>query len=80
MIGTPNSVAPRPAVAAPPGLKDSSEPTGASMTGSRSFMPRKFVLASTLETSRSTRGRRAIASSAARLRRSVVSLSAAPIR
>ena len=45
MIGTPNSVAPRPAVAAPPGSNDSSEPTGASMTGSRSFMPRKFVVA-----------------------------------
>ena len=71
---------PFPAVAAPPGSKDSSEPTGASMTGRRSFMPRKLAVQSTLETSRSTRGRSAIASSAARLRRSVVSLSVAPTR
>ena len=80
MIGTPNSVAPRPAVAAPPGSNDFNEPTGASMTGNRSFIPRKFAVQSTLETSRRTRGRKAIASNAARLRRNVVSLSAAPTR
>ena len=80
MIGTPNAEAPRPAVAPPPGWNDSSDPTGASITGMRSDMFRNVVDVSTFDTSRHTRGRNAIESSAMRLRRIVVSVSVAPTR
>ncbi len=43
MIGMPNADAARPAVAAPPGWNDSSEPTGARMTGTRSLRPNRVV-------------------------------------
>ena len=71
---------PWPTVMPPPGSKDSSEPTGASITGRRSFLPKISDEGSILDTSRSTRGRKAIESSAMRLRRSVVSVSVPPIR
>ncbi len=80
MIGTPNAEAAAPAVAAPPASNDSSDPTGASMTGSRNAMPKRVVAQSTCDTSRHTRGRKAMASSAARFRRIEVSVSVAPIR
>ena len=52
--------------------------TAAIMTGRRSLRPNRSAEAWTFETSRSTRGRNAISSSAMRLRRIVVSVSAAP--
>jgi hypothetical protein len=55
-------------------------PTGASITGSRTGRPRNVAVESTALTSRSTRGRNAIESSARRLRRTVVSVSVPPIR
>ena len=67
-------------VAPPPGSKTSSEPTGAHNTGMRSFLPNSVLLQSIFETSRSTRGRKQIASSARRLRARVVSVSEPPIR
>jgi hypothetical protein len=76
----PNASTASATVPPPPGSKDSSEPTGAIITGMRSRLPRKLVLQSTVETSRSTRGRKAIWSSAWRLRRIVVSVSVAPTR
>ncbi len=78
MWATPNSAAARTTVAAPPGSNDSSEPTGASTTGRRSCRPKRVTLVSMLLTSRSTRGRNAIESSAMRLRFIVVSVSEAP--
>ena len=78
--GTPNSADACAAVAPPPGVKLSMEPMGAIMTGMRTGRPRKLDVASTLETSRSTRGRKASESMASRLRRSVVSVSAPPTR
>ena len=51
MIGTPNAEAARPAVAAPPGWNDSSDPTGARITGSRSLRPNNVVPSSIFETS-----------------------------
>ena len=80
ICATPKAVAPRAAVAAPPGVNVSIEPTGASMIGSRSVRPSSVAVVSTLETSRNTRGRSAIESSAWRFRRSVVSVSAPPAR
>ena len=62
------------------GVEDSSEPTGASMTGMRRSPAEEAAGASTAETSRSTRGRKAMLSSARRLRRSVVSVSVPPTR
>ena len=59
-MGTPNSPAALTTGAAPSGWKLSSEPTGHSTTGSRSLRPRSSVEASTLLTSRSTRGRNAM--------------------
>jgi hypothetical protein len=53
---------------------------GAIITGMRTGLPRKVEVASTLETSRSTRGRNASESIARRLRRSVVSVSVPPTR
>ena len=54
--------------------------SGASMTGSRIFLPSSSDDGSIDDTSRSTRGLKAIESSARRLRRSVVSVSVAPTR
>jgi len=59
---------------------DSRPPIGASITGSRTGWPRNVALLSILLTSRSTRGRNAISSSARRLRSTVVSVSAPPMR
>jgi hypothetical protein len=64
----------------PPGSNDSSEPTGARSTGMRSFLPRISDDGSIELTLRSTRGLKAIESSAMRLRRKVVSVSVPPIR
>jgi hypothetical protein len=78
--GTPNSADAWAAVAPPPGVKLSIEPIGAIITGRRTSLPRKLEVASTLETFRSTLGRKASESMASRLRRSVVSVSVAPTR
>ena len=78
--GTPNSSDALAAVAPPPSAKVSMEPMGASMRGRRTGRPKSVEVASTFETSRRTRGRKATESSACRLRRSVVSVSAPPIR
>ena len=67
-------------VAPPPGSNTSSDPTGAHKTGMRSFLPNSELLQSTFDTSRNTRGRKPIASSASRLRARVVSVSEPPIR
>ena len=72
--------APLATVMPPPGSNDSSEPTGASRTGMRSFLPKISDEGSMLLTLRSTRGLKAIESSAMRLRRKVVSVSVPPIR
>src|SRR5438128_3904210 len=79
-LGTPNSSDAFAAVAPPPSAKVSIEPIGASNTGMRTGLPKKVEVVSILETSRRTRGRNAIESSARRLRRTVVSGSAPPIR
>ena len=79
MCGTPKAPEALAEVAPPPGVKLSTEPTGASMTGRRTGRPMKVEVESTLEVSRSTRGRKAIASMAARFRLSVVSVSVPPI-
>ena len=76
----PNSVVAAATVAPPPGSKFSNEPTGAHSTGMRNFRPNSSLVQSTLDTSRSTRGRKPSESSASRLRASVVSLSDPPIR
>ena len=76
----PNSVVAAARVAPPPGSKFCKEPTGAHSTGTRNFLPNNVLLLSTFDTSRSTRGRKPIESSAKRLRASVVSLSEPPIR
>ncbi len=76
----PNSWVAAATVAPPPGSKFSRLPTGAHSTGMRSFLPNSVVDTSTSDTSRSTRGRNPIASSAMRLRASVVSVSEPPIR
>ena len=78
MCAAPNVPAPRATAAPAPGSNNSSAPTGAIMTGMRSLRPNTSTEASTLATLRSTRGRKAISSSAMRLRRIVVSVSAAP--
>ena len=80
ICGTPKSAEASAAVAPPPGVKLSIEPIGAIITGMRTGLPRKLEVASTFETSRSTRGRKASESMARRLRRSVVSVSVAPTR
>ncbi len=72
--------APWATVMPPPGSKDSSEPTGASITGRRILRPRISEDGSIVDTSRSTRGLKAIVSSASLLRRSVVSVSVPPIK
>jgi hypothetical protein len=77
---TPNSAEAWAAVAPPPGVKLSIEPIGAIITGSRMGRPRKVPVASTLDTSRSTRGRNPRESMASRLRRRVVSVSVPPTR
>ena len=65
----------------PPGSKDSSEPTGASITGRRIFLPRISDDGSIFETSRSTRGLKAIEIERHAVARcSVVSVSVPPIR
>ena len=74
----PNSPQARTISAPAPAWKHSSEPTGASITGIRSLRPNRSTDASTRLTSVRMRGRNAMASSAMRLRRSVVSVSAAP--
>ena len=76
----PNSVAALATVAPPPGSKLSSEPTGANSTGMRNFRPNRVALQSISLTSHNTRGRKASASSAMRLRATLVSVSEAPIR
>ena len=76
----PNCAVAAATVPPPPGSKFSSEPTGAHSTGMRSLRPKISRLTSTFDTSRSTRGRKPIESSASRLRASVVSLSEPPIR
>jgi hypothetical protein len=78
--GTPKAAEALAAVAPPPGVKDSMEPMGASMTGMRTFRPKKVAPVSMRETSRSTRGRKARLSIPSRLRRSVVSVSVPPTR
>ena len=80
ICGTPNCAAARAADAAPPSTIDSRPPIGASITGRRTGWPRNFAVQSTLLTSRSTRGRKAISSSARRFRSTVVSVSAPPMR
>ena len=79
-IGTLPAPAPLATVMPPPGSKDSSEPTGASITGSLILRPKISDEGSIDETSRSTRGLKAMESSAILLRRSVVSVSVPPIR
>jgi hypothetical protein len=79
-IATLPAPAPLATVMPPPGSKDSSEPTGASITGRRSLRPKISDDGSIFETLRSTRGLKAIESSAIRLRRSVVSVSVPPMR
>ena len=78
--GMPKRAAPFAAVAAPPGVNDSTEPMGASMTGRRTGSPNHVPALSIAVTSRRTRGRKAIESSAWRFRRSVVSVSVPPTR
>jgi len=80
ICGTPNSAEAWAAVAPPPGVNDSIEPIGANITGIRTGRPRNVDVESTFETSRSTRGRKAMASRASRLRRRVVSVSVPPVR
>ena len=80
ICGTPNSAEACAAVAPPPGVKLSIEPIGANITGMRTGLPRNVLVASTLATLRSTRGRKARESIASRLRRSVVSVSVPPTR
>jgi hypothetical protein len=80
ICGTPNWADARAAVAAPPSTIDSSPPIGASMTGRRTLRFRKILELSMRLTSRSTRGLNAIESSAWRLRLTVVSVSAPPMR
>ena len=76
----PNSRVAAATVAPPPGSNTSSEPTGAHKTGMRSVLPNRVRLQSMFDTSRNTRGRNPIASSASRLRASVNSVSEPPIR
>src|SRR5207245_3609449 len=57
--GTPNSSDALAAVAPPPSAKVSMEPMGASMRGRRTGRPKSVEVASTFETSRRTRGRKA---------------------
>jgi len=76
--GTPKAAEALAAVAPPPGVKVSMEPTGAIITGMRRRFPKKVAPVSMRETSRSTRGRKARLSMPRRLRRSVVSVSAPP--
>jgi hypothetical protein len=78
--GTPNSSEAFAAVAPPPSAKVSIEPIGASIKGRRTGRPKSVEVASIFDTSRRTRGRNAIESRACRLRRSVVSVSAPPMR
>jgi hypothetical protein len=78
--GTPKAAEALAAVAPPPSAKVSMEPMGASITGRRTGRPSSLEVVSIVETFRSTRGRKAIESSAWRLRRSVVSVSAPPIK
>ncbi len=82
LISIATSLAPAPlaTVMPPPASNDSRDPTGASMTGRRIFLPRISEDGSIFETSRRTRGLKAIVSSASRLRRSVVSVSVPPIK
>ena len=69
ICGTPNSAEAWAAVAPPPGVKLSIDPIGAIITGMRSGLPRKVEVASTLETLRSTRGRKGGESDGQRLGR-----------
>ena len=78
MWAAPKRPVARATLAAPSGSNSSSAPTGAITTGSRILRPNWVTEASTFATLRSTRGRNAISSSAMRLRRIVVSVSAAP--
>ena len=80
ICGMPKRAAAFAAVAAPPGVNDSIEPMGASMTGRRTGWPSHVPVLSIADTSRRTRGRKAIESSAWRFRRSVVSVSVPPTR
>jgi len=80
ICGTSNSADALAAVAPPPGSNVSTEPTGAIMTGMRTFRPNKVDVLSIFATLRSTRGRKAIESRACRLRLSVVSVSVPPAR
>src|SRR5688572_328531 len=78
--GMPNCAAARAAAAAPPSTRASRPPMGASRTGRRAARPSTRAVLSMRLTSRSTRGRKASASSAWRLRRAVVSVSDPPTR
>src|SRR5262245_66215279 len=80
MCGTPKAPEPLAAVAPPPGVKLSTEPTGASITGRCTGLPKNVEVASTFDTSRSTRGRKATLSMARRFRFDVVSVLVAQIR
>ena len=79
-IGQPKVPAASATAAQAAGSKRSMLPIGASATGIAILRPRNVVLVSVPLTSRSTRGRNASESSARRLRRTVVSVSAPPIR
>ena len=79
-IGQPKCAAASATAAQAAGSKRSMLPIGASATGIAIFRPRNLELVSVPLTSRSTRGRKARESSPRRLRRTVVSVSAPPIR
>jgi len=86
-VDTDESIIPAPywsaalaTVAPAPGSKLSSDPTGASTTGMRSVLPSSVRAGSSLATSTSTRGLRAMRSRASRLRFTVVSVSVPPTR
>ena len=76
----PNSRVASATVAPPPASNTSTEPTAEHSTGMRSFLPNRLRLQSTFDTSRNTRGRKPMTSSARRLRARVVSVSEPPIR
>ncbi|MFP6733656.1 MAG: hypothetical protein VB959_07440 [Rhodospirillales bacterium] len=75
MISSTRTTPAAPAAASPQACNPS---MGASITGIAILWPRKSMQVSTLETSRSTRGRKARLSRAWRLRRRRVSVSAPP--
>ena len=79
-IGQPNVPVASATAAQAAGSNRSMLPIGASATGIVNLRPRNFAEVSVPLTSRSTRGRNASESSPSRFRRTVVSVSAPPIR